>query len=161
MKKGFKQGLIGLLTGTALTLGTSGCNSGPQKGFFGAKIGVTEKKIAALPPSFYLWPIHGGQYNFKKIIENNETIGYDISYHRWTEAVGLKLGDDKQRIRIPGAKNMSIKQDFFLKDRFNITYELNRQKRMDEYHLGFAGDKCKLANQYIIDGKGKKTKIKQ
>lgn len=161
MKREVKQGLIGLLTGTAL-LFNSGCNSGPQKDFFGAEIGATEKRIAVFPPGLPLMMIHGGQYNFKKIIdsENNETIGYDISYHRWTEAIGLKLGDDKQRIIIPGAKNMGIKQDFFLKDRFNIAYELNGQKRLDEYHLGFAGDQCKLAKQYILDEKGEKNKVK-
>lgn len=152
MKKEVKQGLIGLLAGTAL-LFNSGCDSSGQKDFFNAKLGATEKRIAALPPSFYLWPVHGGQYNFKKIIDpkNNETIGYDISYHRWTEAVGVKLKDEYQQIKIPGAKNMSIKQDFFLKDRFDITYELNGQKRLDKYHLGFAGDQCKLAEQHVLD----------
>ncbi len=172
-KRSLKQGLIGLVAGTAL-LFNSGCMSttalllssagnskDSQKGFFHAKQGVEEKRVAVFPPLIYLWPVHGGQYNFKKIIENNETIGYDISYHRWTEVVGLKLGDDHQKIRIPGARNMGIKQDFLLKDRFDITYELNGQKRQDEYHLGFAGDQCKLANQYIINEKGKKIKIKQ
>ena len=161
MKKGLKKGLIGLLTGATLVVGTVGCNTGPQKDFFGAKLGATEKRIAVFPPGLPLMALHGGQYNFKKITDSDsETIGYDISYHRWTESVGLKLGDNNQKIRILNAKNMSIKQDFLIKDRFEISYELNGQKRLNEYHLGFAGDQCKLANQYIFNEKKEKIKVK-
>ncbi len=151
-----KKGGWKKFVGVGITLfSLAGCMQTPKPGYFlGAKSDTIEKKVVVLPPSIFLIPLFGGQYNVKKIIENGNQ-GIQISKYHWL--LGKR---NSQKIFLPkGAENMGVKNDPVFNDRFYVSYNLNGQKRLDQYHIGFAGDKCELKNQYIFN-ENKKTNTK-
>ncbi len=155
MKKPGK--LVSALIGVALTV--PGCTQNPKPKYFFGKQGITQKNVGVIPFSWPILILHGGQYKCNQISENGQ-LGVEITKYHWTNITGLNpFKPNYQKILLPKeAKNIGVANDPILQDRIYLSYDLGRQRYIDEYHVGLAGDKCKHEARFLFEN-NKKIKI--
>jgi len=153
-----KKGLVGLIGGVILVgslIGNSGCAYSPSSGYFMGEEDEIQKKTIkketfVIPPSIFILPIHAGVYSFEKIMRDEQEIGIKITKKHWADFFGL-VKRNAQEIWYPkGAENIGIANDYLFNDSIYLSYDLNGERRMDEYHIGFGGDKCEKKVEHLV-----------